>query len=306
MPLHREQASGGIIEIISSLTESLDYNLKAAQKTLLKKTNITNKEISYIKYLINTIYNNIEIKLILDRCLKNVGNQGDHEGRLSSEHGRCIKPDTIINYYASFKLLLNNIKNQLYIYSLKFDSIIGNDNIIATDDTLLLEFCYTIYTTLNNLYININKLENKISDLETRETENFYSYLYHVFGITMGKDFNITIYKVLNHAGHEITGDEIKYKMPTIAGSDQCVSIDELDKSRGDIACDPLFYPIQKLELQPLSGGGNSNYKKTNNKVEFTYKNKKYSRVIYINAKNKKYVRLNNEYLLLSKLQKNK
>jgi|688.fasta_scaffold351992_2 hypothetical protein len=300
MPLDRKQASGGIIEIIRSLTESLDYNLKAAQKTLLEKTNITNKEISYIKYLINTIYNNIEIKLILDRCLKNVGNQGDHEGRLSSEHGRCIKTDTIINYYASFKLLLNNIKNQLYIYSLKFDSIIGNDNIIATDNTLLLEFCYTIYTTLNNLYININKLENKISDLETRETENFYSYLYHVFGITMGKDFNITIYKVVNEDNTKITGDVITYTMPTIAGSDQCVSIDELDKSRGDIACDPLFYPIKKLL------GGNSNYKKTNDKVEFTYKNKKYNRVIYINAKNKKYVRLNNEYLLLSKLQKNK
>lgn len=48
--------------------------------------------------------------------------------------------------------------------------------------------------------------------------------------------------------------------------------------------------------------GGNKYYKFTNNKVEFQYKNKKYIRNIYINSK-KKYVRLNNEYILLSKIK---
>jgi hypothetical protein len=47
--------------------------------------------------------------------------------------------------------------------------------------------------------------------------------------------------------------------------------------------------------------GGNNKYKKTNNKVEFTYKNRIYVRNIYLNSKNKKYIKLNNEYILLSK-----
>jgi hypothetical protein len=129
----------------------------------------------------------------------------------------------------------------------------------------------------------------------------------HIFTLTRRNKNTINIYTVTPNSSSSIIGtNNITYDFPAIAGQEKCVSIDELDKSRGDIACDPLFYPIQKLELQRLSGGGNSKYKKTNNKVEFTYKNKKYNRVIYINAKNKKYVRLNNEYLLLSKLQKNK
>jgi len=48
--------------------------------------------------------------------------------------------------------------------------------------------------------------------------------------------------------------------------------------------------------------GGSKYYKFTNNKVEFQYNNKKYIRNIYINSK-KKYVRLNNEYILLSKIK---
>ena len=47
--------------------------------------------------------------------------------------------------------------------------------------------------------------------------------------------------------------------------------------------------------------GGNNKYRKTNNKVEFTYKNRIYVRNIYLNSKNKKYIKLNNEYMLLTK-----
>ncbi len=58
---------------------------------------------------------------------------------------------------------------------------------------------------------------------------------------------------------------------------------------------------VKVSEVSEISGG-NKDYKITNNKIEFQYKNKKYIRNIYINSK-KKYVKLNNEYILLSKIK---
>jgi hypothetical protein len=52
-----------------------------------------------------------------------------------------------------------------------------------------------------------------------------------------------------------------------------------------------------------FSGGKNKNYKKTENKIKVIYKKKEYTRNIYIN-KNKKYVKINNTLMLLSKLKK--
>jgi hypothetical protein len=56
-----------------------------------------------------------------------------------------------------------------------------------------------------------------------------------------------------------------------------------------------FFYKLKKIFKDYL-------LKSLNNKIEFQYKNKKYIRNIYINSK-KKYVKLNNEYILLSKIK---
>ena len=66
-------------------------------------------------------------------------------------------------------------------------------------------------------------------------------------------------------------------------------------KRSDDIICCYVKIPKEII-------GGSKYYKFTNNKVEFQYNNKKYIRNIYINSK-KKYVRLNNEYILLSKIK---
>ena len=70
--------------------------------------------------------------------------------------------------------------------------------------------------------------------------------------------------------------------------------------SNDDIIC---CYVKVSEEIAGEIRGGNKDYKITNNKVEFQYKNKKYIRNIYINTK-KKYVKLNNQFILLSKLKK--
>jgi hypothetical protein len=78
-------------------------------------------------------------------------------------------------------------------------------------------------------------------------------------------------------------------------------------KSNTDIICCYVKVPepeVPEPEV-PETLGGNINYKITNNKIEFQYKNKKYIRNIYINSK-KKYVKLNNEYILLSKIKSTK
>jgi hypothetical protein len=74
-------------------------------------------------------------------------------------------------------------------------------------------------------------------------------------------------------------------------------------KSNTDIIC--CYVKVSETSEVTETSGGNINYKITNNKIEFQYKNKKYIRNIYINSK-KKYVKFNNEYILLSKIKSTK
>jgi hypothetical protein len=315
MPLNKKIVNGSIIEIITELADSLDKNLKEA-KPLLLLNSITEHKIKYIKYLIESIKFNINATLIEDRCLTDVQNVLEDElhyvhgkkpistdGRLSEITGPCIKTDLILNYYNSFGVILSNIRNQLYINSLLFDSIISGPNFLGSENILLIEYCYTIYTILNNLYVHINNLEIEISALKNRAPEVYYYYLHHIFDLTRRNKIKIYTYEVTKKQSDDtvIGTEDITPFVPTKAGPERCINIDEIDEMGiSDTLCDPTFYPVSKLK------GGNKKYKKTNNKVDFTYKNKKYTRIIYLNSKNKKYVRLNNEYLLLSKLQKNK
>lgn len=61
-----------------------------------------------------------------------------------------------------------------------------------------------------------------------------------------------------------------------------------------DIDTDNIIKEIQ---------GGQNKYIKTDNKITFLYNKKKYSRIIYINER-KKYVKINKDFILLSKVKK--
>lgn len=97
--------------------------------------NITKDDLMYIKYVIETIRN------IEDRCLRNINNKSDNEGRVSGIIGSCVKTYLTINYYDNLANIVSNIRNQIYGYSLLFDSIITNSGFTAT--TLIkIEYCY--------------------------------------------------------------------------------------------------------------------------------------------------------------------
>jgi hypothetical protein len=76
----------------------------------------------------------------------------------------------------------------------------------------------------------------------------------------------------------------------------------------------PRSQLLEQLSEQPsrqqsAEGGENkknksNKYKSTKIKTTFYIKNKLYSRTIYINSKNIKYIKLNNKYVLLSKYKK--
>jgi hypothetical protein len=59
-----------------------------------------------------------------------------------------------------------------------------------------------------------------------------------------------------------------------------------------------------KLSFYKASGGNPPKYKSTGKAVYILYKKKKYKRTIYVKDKRKtKYCKINNEYILLSKLK---
>ena len=51
-----------------------------------------------------------------------------------------------------------------------------------------------------------------------------------------------------------------------------------------------------------IAGGNNNKYVSIHKKINFIYKNKKYTRNIYI-KNNKKYILFNKKYILLSKIK---
>ena len=67
----------------------------------------------------------------------------------------------------------------------------------------------------------------------------------------------------------------------------------------------PLYVLDEEDEEDDLSGGRKpTKYKSTGNAVFIMYKKKKYKRTIYVKDKtNTKYCKINNEYILLSKLK---
>ena len=84
--------------------------------------------------------------------------------------------------------------------------------------------------------------------------------------------------------------------------------------------CDKEFLELQKnikifetlintlkkdlLPSQPQAGGNPPKYKSTGKAVYILYKKRKYKRTIYVKDKRKtKYCKINNEYILLSKLK---
>jgi hypothetical protein len=61
---------------------------------------------------------------------------------------------------------------------------------------------------------------------------------------------------------------------------------------------------MKNLNKEPYEGGSKCKLNKTNDKIKIIYNKKKYERTIYINKNNKKFVKINNKQLELSKLKK--
>jgi hypothetical protein len=157
MPLNKEEYFGNIIEIINKLNESLDKNLKEAEPFLIENKIISYIRINYIKYLINIIRTYINEDAIEYKSLKNINNF------------------LLESYYNSLDTILNNCKNHLYIYTSIFNDIISDTNFFLISKLIIIEYCYSIYTTLNNLYFYINNFTSLlIKKPYDKETYEFY------------------------------------------------------------------------------------------------------------------------------------
>jgi len=71
--------------------------------------------------------------------------------------------------------ILNDCKNHLYIYTSIFNDIISDTNFFLISKLIIIEYCYSIYTTLNNLYFYINNFTSLlIKKPYNKETYEFY------------------------------------------------------------------------------------------------------------------------------------
>jgi len=175
-----------------------------------------------------------------------------------------------------------------------------NDNIYELD--------YILYGS--DIYNSWNNAGHAIVALTYNNEEYFYDSRYYIREYTyngktlrypcplLKKKWKDDYY---THNGHfcvkKCFHTDINARSPLYLNTKNLSEENICYKSNTDIIC--CYVKV------PETSGGNINYKITNNKIEFQYKNKKYIRNIYINSK-KKYVKLNNEYILLSKIKSTK
>jgi hypothetical protein len=147
----------------------------------------------------------------------------------------------------------------------------------------------------NNLDAVISSLQVKIknTDLKIELQNNIYKLIHSGDERNNDKieDFNSNLLKISNFLYvDQTTSEDFDYKNYTLELGNINLLIGDLDK---------------KLTIiNGQTGGKATKYKSTGITVFILYKKKKYNRTIYVKDKgNTKYCKINNEYILLSKLK---
>jgi hypothetical protein len=216
-----------------------------------------------------------------------------------------ITLDNIDMFINNFKTIFSNYDNDISLYK----AAIASYKIIIQKIIALLyynkkfKYIFKFYEFINLIGIFITyKNDDSISTIRYKNILNFYDEIYfkkqqidlYLFDLYS----NILQHKILktnyikntqgqNNDNHHIL---INY-----------ITSNDINKYNENIKLIDKFF--KTLNSFSTTKGGQNKYIKTDNKITFLYNKKKYSRIIYINER-KKYVKINKDFILLSKVKK--
>ena len=219
----------------------------------------------------------------------------NNSGNLTEEDLKDVQEDLthyIENINNSFISLRREIRNFIEDMNNKQKKLIKIQKLLIRKLIVVLkDFIYDntqtvriIKEKLNNafnppkkeeyLLYPIKRQPKKSKDVKAVESTDFYS-----------KEFKKTKAFLLTEQGKKMVARQQAKKNDTLA---------ENARKR----------EVEKLRAIGATGGDPTKYKSSGESVYILYKNRKYKRVIYVKAKrNTKYCKINNEYILLSKLK---
>ena len=154
---------------------------------------------------------------------------------------------------------------------------------------MISDFGESIPIINNNFYLDYTKFQHYINSDVNLEKDNIFTALGELISAAINQNeknlFENFIEGVLN--------------------LDQDICVSEKPKIILNINNPYIINMIGGYEKFKISGGRKpTKYKSTGNAVYIMYKKKKYKRTIYVKDKKKtKYCKINNEYILLSKLK---
>ena len=191
-----------------------------------------------------------------------------------------------------------------YIINNYNDIVLHNENVlnVIIDIIKLIKYCNYYLIKCNEYKLILNGVENikllnifckclksedlDINDVKCENTSN-------KFKIINNEDFFRKFDNIkLNH--------DIRNDYKTSSEMDKSNILNKIEEYSTKISNINIIEQDNKIIF---SGGKNKDYKKTENKIKVIYKKKEYTRNIYINER-KKYVKINNTFILLSKLKK--
>jgi hypothetical protein len=234
---------------------------------------------------------------------------------------------TLVNYLYTIINLLK-IKNNFIIYiddnnDNKYDIAFINNIVILITNMDNIHNIYVEYEIYINQYFNYIMKLIKYLLILLYNTDITDKYNYIIDGIEYIIKLNIILIYLKDREKKQILAPEyIKGETIFFNNIDEFksyletkfnIKIDFLNEilikeTNKHIIEKLIIYDelLAKEDIFSKLGGGNktkNNYKKTENQITVIYKKKKYTRNIYINN-NKKYVKINKTFMLLSKLKK--
>jgi hypothetical protein len=218
--------------------------------------------------------------------------------------------------------LINNIYIQAIICIATYQNRVGyvhgdikTENFLYQKNSDNKQGYYHYIYNSKDFYIKNNKYNIMISDFggsksivsSTNITKDYTQLINYISKDITNKDnlFNALSTLIYNIAIDKNGIDIFEKIIEGVLKLDQDICVDNKPKIILNINNPFIINKIEDyLKLDNLSGGNPPKYKSTGKAVYILYKKKKYKRTIYVKDKRKtKYCKINNEYILLSKLK---
>lgn len=193
----------------------------------------------------------------------------------------------------------NDIKTENFLYQINSDNMEGYYHYIYNDTTfyiknskyniMISDFGISTPIINNNFYVDYDKFQSGIN-----------------YDVKLEKDYIFTkLGELISASINQNEKNLFKNFIEGVLKLDQDICVREKPEIILNINNPYIINMIDKNKKFKISGGRKpTKYKSTGNAVYIMYKKKKYKRTIYAKDKRKtKYCKINNEYILLSKLK---